>query len=104
LARQETPHLHRDALIKAMRDMGLDGKQTPHGLRASFRTLGRERLGIAVDVLEAQLAHAKSGEVAAAYDRTRFDDQRRNDMQRWSDYLDTLRDGASVTAIHRKRA
>lgn len=103
LARQSTPHLHRDALSKALREMGLRGKQTPHGLRASLRTLARERLGVAADVLEAQLAHAKKGEVAAAYDRTRFDDERRKVMQQWADYIDTLRDGATVTPIRRKR-
>jgi len=101
LARQTTPHLHRDALSKALRDMGLRGKQTPHGLRASLRTLARERLGVAADVLEAQLAHAKRGEVQAAYDRTRFDDERRKVMQRWANYLDTLRDGADVVPIRR---
>lgn len=104
LARQSTPHLHRDALSKALRESGMRGKQTPHGLRASLRTLARERLDVAADVLEAQLAHAKKGEVAAAYDRTRFDDERRKVMQQWADYLDTLRDGASVTPIDRKRA
>lgn len=102
LARQSTPHLHRDALSKALRDMGLRGKQTPHGLRASLRTLARERLGVAADVLEAQLAHAKRGEVQAAYDRTRFDDERRKVMQQWANYLDTLRDGADVVPIRRK--
>lgn len=104
LARQKTPHLHRDAMSKAFREMGLRGKQTPHGLRASFRTLARERLGVAADVLEAQLAHAKKGEVQAAYDRTRFDAEREKVMQQWADYLDTLRDGASVTPIHRASA
>lgn len=99
LARQQTRHLHRDALSKALRDMGLGGKQTPHGLRASLRTLARERLGVATDVLEAQLAHAKKGEVAAAYDRTRFDDERRKVMQRWADYVDELRGARSATPI-----
>ena len=90
LARQRSPHLHRDALSKALRDMGLDGKQTPHGLRATLRTLARERLGIAADILEAQLAHAKRGEIAQAYDRTAFTDERRDIMQVWADYLDKL--------------
>jgi hypothetical protein len=55
-----------------------------------LRTAGRERLGIDSDILEAQLAHAKRGTVAQAYDRTRFDDARREAMQRWADYLDRL--------------
>ncbi|MEO5810514.1 MAG: integrase arm-type DNA-binding domain-containing protein [Rhodanobacter sp.] len=103
LARQKTPHLHRDALSKALREAGLRGKQTPHGLRASLRTLARERLGVLPDVLEAQLAHAKKGEVAGAYDRTRFDDERRNVMQQWADYLDDLRDETIVARARRPR-
>jgi integrase len=91
LARQQTEHLHRDALSNALRRMGLQGKHSPHGFRAMFRTIGRERLNIAVDVLEAQLAHAKRDEVQKAYDRTRFDDARREAMQKWADYLDKLR-------------
>ncbi|CZZ86635.1 phage-related integrase [Bordetella ansorpii] len=81
-------HVHRDALSKALRDMGFRGKHTPHGFRASLRTLARERLKVDVDVLEAQLAHAKKDDVQAAYDRTQFLDERKAVMQMWADYLD----------------
>lgn len=90
LAQQHTPHLHRDTLSSALRDAGLRGKQTPHGLRATFRTLARERLGVSADVLEAQIAHAKKDEIQAAYDRTGFVAERHEVMQRWADYLDSL--------------
>lgn len=84
-------HLHRDALSKALRDMGFRGKQSAHGFRATFRTLARERLGAEVDVLEAQLAHAPRSEVQAAYARATFKAQRREVLQQWADYLDQLR-------------
>lgn len=90
-ARQNTPHLHRDALSKALRDMGFQGEHTTHGFRASLRTLGRERLGIDVDVLEAQLAHAPKDEVEAAYARVKFREKRKEVMQSWADYLDELK-------------
>ncbi|MFC5581016.1 tyrosine-type recombinase/integrase [Rhodanobacter terrae] len=90
-AKQTTPHLHRDALSKALRDMGFQGKHATHGFRGTLRTMARERLGVDIDVLEAQLAHAKRGEVQKAYDRTTFDDQRREVMQTWADYLDQHR-------------
>lgn len=90
-ARQKTPHLHRDALSKALRDMGFQGKHATHGFRGTLRTMARERLNVDMDVLEAQLAHAKRGDVAKAYDRTTFDDERRRVMQAWADYLDVLR-------------
>jgi hypothetical protein len=44
-----------------------------------------------VDVLEAQLAHAPKDEIQAAYARVKFRDKRRQVMQEWADYLDTLR-------------
>jgi len=89
-ARQKTPHLHRDALSKSLRSLGFQGRHATHGFRASLRTIGRERLNIDLDVLEAQLAHAKKGEVAKAYDRTQHLDARRRDMQAWADFLDAL--------------
>ena len=102
LARQRTPHLHRDALSAALRRMGLGGTHATHGFRAMFRTVARERLGIAADVLEAQLAHAKKGEVQKAYDRTAFLAERHTAMQAWANFLDSLRAGANVVPIKRK--
>ena len=91
LARQQTPHLHRDALSNALRRMGLQGVHATHGFRGMFRTVARERLRIDADVLEAQLAHAKRDQVQKAYDRTSFVRERAVAMQRWADYLDKLR-------------
>jgi integrase len=96
LARQATPHLHRDALSAALRRMGFQGRHATHGFRGMLRTVARERLGIDPDILEAQLAHAKKGEVQKAYDRTTFGESRRTAMQAWADYLDTLKSGTVV--------
>jgi len=52
--------------------------------------------GISADVIEAQLAHSKSGPLGAAYDRAEFMEQRRRMMTEWADYLDKLRIGADV--------
>jgi integrase len=97
--RQNSMHLNRDSLSKALREMGFQGEHTTHGFRASLRTLGRERLGIDVDVLEAQLAHAPKDEVEAAYARVKFREKRREVMQGWADYLDGLRVGGKVVAF-----
>ena len=65
-------------LSAALRRLGYSGDEmTPHGFRAMARTLIVERLpGISSDVIEAQLAHGKSGPLGAAYDRAEFMDQR----------------------------
>lgn len=92
LARQGGSHLHRDALSRALRIMGFQGRHATHGFRGMLRTVARERLGIDPDILEAQLAHAKKGDVQKAYDRTTFGDARRNAMQAWADYIDQLKE------------
>lgn len=104
LARQKLPHLNRDTLSAALRDMGLQGIHATHGFRAMLRTMARERLSVDVDVLEAQLAHAKKGDVAKAYDRTQLLEQRREVMQEWADYLDRVREGkANVVPFQKKQ-
>lgn len=100
-AQQRTPHVNRDSLSAALRRMGFRGKHSTHGFRGTLRTIGRERLGFDVDVLEAQLAHAKKGDVQKAYDRTTFDEPRREAMQKWADYLDALKSEAKVIPMTR---
>ena len=82
----------------ALRRLGYSGDEaTAHGFRAMARTLIVERLpGIDPEVVEAQLAHGKSGPLGAAYDRAQYMEQRRKMMRAWADYLDTLRNGAQV--------
>jgi integrase len=89
----------------ALRRMGYDREtMTAHGFRAMARTLAAERLGIAPDVIEAQLAHAVGDSLGRAYNRTTFIDQRRDLMCRWADYLDRLRDGAQVVPMPARAA
>jgi integrase len=85
----------------ALRRMGYANEEmTAHGFRAMARTLIVERLpGIAPDVIEAQLAHGKSGPLGTAYDRAEFMEQRRQMMVTWANYLDQLRRGAQVVPI-----
>ena len=104
LYRQKTPHLHREALSNALRTMGFQGKHATHGFRSTFRTMARERLGIAADVLEAQLAHVKKDAIQQAYDRAAFVAERKEVMQAWADYLDHLRESRKVIPMRTKRA
>ena len=84
----------------ALRRMGYaNGDMTAHGFRAMARTMSAERLGIAPEVIEAQLAHAVGDALGRAYNRTTFINQRRDMLAKWADYLDRLRDGARVLAL-----
>jgi integrase len=92
--------LSENTVNLALRRMGFDGKQmVAHGFRATARTMLVERLGVDPEVVEAQLAHGKSGPLGAAYDRAEFMEQRREAMQKWANYLDRLRKGGKVMPI-----
>lgn len=89
----------------ALRRMGFDSETaTAHGFRAMARTMAAERLGIAPEVIEAQLAHAVGDALGRAYNRTQFAEQRRELMTKWADYLDRLRKGADVVALPSRAA
>lgn len=68
--------------------MGYRGRMTGHGFRALAMTTIKERLGYRHEVIDRQLAHSHRNSVDAAYDRSKFLDDRRKMMQDWGDYLD----------------
>lgn len=87
-----------NAALKRM-DFGTDD-HVPHGFRAMARTMIAERMvGIPEAMVEAQMAHGKTGPLGSAYDRAEYMEQRRAMMQTWADYLDTLRTGAQVIPL-----
>ncbi|MEZ5630823.1 MAG: integrase arm-type DNA-binding domain-containing protein [Burkholderiaceae bacterium] len=92
--------MSNNTINAAMRRMGFAvGDMTAHGFRAMARTLLGEQLDTDPEVIEAQLAHGKSGALGAAYDRTSYLKQRRDMMNTWANYLDKLRRGADVIQL-----
>lgn len=90
-ARGRSRCLSENGVRTALRDMGYGNETvTPHGFRATARTLLDEVLGYRVDWIEAQLAHAVKDPTGRAYNRTQFLTQRIEMMQSWADYLDKL--------------
>lgn len=82
-------------LLNALRRMGYArGKMTIHGFRATASTLLNAQ-GFRWDVVEAQLAHAERNAIRAAYNHADYMEERRDMMQKWADYLDSLRDSVS---------
>lgn len=90
------------AINASLKRMGYDTKTeiTGHGFRAMARTILHERLGMDPHVIEHQLAHKVPDALGAAYNRTKFIDQRTLMMQQWADYLDELKAGAKVIHIN----
>lgn len=99
-ARGATRPLSENAVRVALRTLGYTNEQmTPHGFRAMARTILDEVLGYRVDWIEHQLAHAVKDANGRAYNRTSHLDGRREMMQGWADYLDSLRAVASASNV-----
>ncbi|MDR1871368.1 MAG: tyrosine-type recombinase/integrase [Deltaproteobacteria bacterium] len=67
----------------------------PHGFRAMASTILNEQ-GYSPDWIEAQLAHVLGG-IRAVYNHAQYLPERRQMMQDWADYLDTIKAGKSPT-------
>lgn len=82
-----------NATLKAALDrMGFKGQMTAHGFRALARTILAEQLNYPEHIIEQQLAHVVKDANGRAYNRTKFLEQRREMLQSWADYLDSMRD------------
>ncbi|NMN05894.1 MULTISPECIES: integrase arm-type DNA-binding domain-containing protein [unclassified Novosphingobium] len=95
--RSATRPMSDNTINAALRRMGYGKHEmTAHGFRAMAATLLNE-MGIwNADAIERQLAHVEANAVRRAYTRGQYWDERVRMMQHWSDYLDSLRDGAKV--------
>jgi integrase len=79
------------ALQRAIHLMGFEkGEMCPHGFRSMASTLLNE-LGFNADWIERQLAHVPHEQVRGIYNRAEYLPERRKMLQKWCDYLDTLR-------------
>ena len=94
------------AVNAALRRLGYDTRTeiTGHGFRAMARTILHQELNFAPELIEHQLAHRVPDSLGAAYNRTKFIEQRREMMQSWSDYLERLKAGAQVFGIRGAKA
>lgn len=89
--RDRTRPMSENTVNAALRRLGYEKTEmTGHGFRAMASTLLNEQRWHR-DAIERQLAHGERNAVRAAYDHAEHMPQRREMMQKWADYLDTLR-------------
>lgn len=89
--------MSENAVNQGLRKLGYTTDQmTAHGFRAMAATLLNETGEWNPDAIERQLAHVDTNQVRRAYARGEYWDERVAMMQRWSDYLDELRDGGKI--------
>ena len=90
LAKGDRP-LCENAIVAALRRMGFEkDEMTAHGFRSMASTVLNER-GWPADYIERQLAHVEGNSVRAAYNYAQHLDKRREMMQWYADYLDSLK-------------
>ncbi len=96
--------MSENTINAALRRLGYSGDEmTAHGFRAMASTLLNESGKWSVDAIERALAHKDKDEVRAAYNRGSFWQERVAMAEWWADHLDTLRNGAQIIPIDRKR-
>lgn len=78
-------------LLAGLRRLGYAKEQmTVHGFRSLASTLLNEQ-GFNKDWIERQLAHGERNSVRASYNYAEYLPERRKMMQKWADFLDSLR-------------
>lgn len=96
--------MSENTVNQAIRRLGYDKTQmTAHGFRSMASTTLYE-MGYPSDLVERQLAHVVGNDVRRAYDRSESLPERKAMLQKYADYLDSLRVGAEVISIHKKKA
>ena len=97
--RKKEPYHQRQQVNKVLNsELMNDGKSykdihTPHGFRASAKTMLMERLRYDELITELALGHRMLNQYGRAYSRMDLLDQKANMMTEWANYLDQLRAG-----------
>jgi len=89
--RTEDRAMSENTVNAALRRLGYEKEEmTGHGFRSMASTLLHEQ-GWPHDAIERQLAHSERNKISAAYNYAELLPKRREMMQSWADYLDTLK-------------
>lgn len=95
--RDLSKRISENTLNGALRRMGYADQLTGHGMRATISTALNE-IGYPKVWVDAQLSHADSGKVSAAYNHAEYVEQRRTMMQDWANRLDLWGQGKPKAA------
>lgn len=104
--RRAAPYHHQQQVNKVLNSSLMNGGQgykdihTPHGFRASAKTMLMERLGYDELITELALGHAMLNKYGKAYNRMTAIDDRTRMMTDWANYLDDIKTGKFDNVIH----
>lgn len=95
--RRDVP-MSENTVNAAIKRIGYGGRQTGHGFRHLVSTALNER-GFNRDWIERQLSHGDEDSIRATYNGAQYLAQRREMMQTWADYVDSLREHPKVVSL-----
>ena len=104
--RKKAPYHHMQEVNKVLNsELMNDGKgykhiHSPHGFRASAKTMLMERLGYDELITELALGHAMLNKYGKAYNRMTAIEDRTRMMTKWANYLDDIKAGKFDNVIH----
>jgi integrase len=94
--------MSENTITGALRRLGYSGDEmTAHGFRSMASTRLNEAYLFHPDAIERQLAHGDRDSVRAAYNRAQYLPERVKMLQWWADYLDGLKNGATVIPLRK---
>jgi integrase len=91
LGKSET--LSENTLNNAFKRLGFGEEIVSHGTRSMFSTLAYESGKFRGEVIEALQAHKDNNAVRRAYNRANYDDEKREVMTWWSEFLEGVKNG-----------
>ena len=84
---------------RALEHMGYaSGLWTGHDFRATASTQLHE-MGCRPEVIERQLAHVEGNKTKAAYNHAEYLTERREMMQAWADWIDSIPEGCAGSTL-----
>jgi integrase len=104
--RKAQKHTHKQEINKILNSPAMNDGQgykdihSPHGFRASAKTMLMERLGYDELITELQLGHRMMNSYGRAYSRMDMLEQRRAMLTDWANYLDQLKAGKVDNVIY----
>lgn len=104
--RKKAPYHHKQQVNKIMNsELMNDGQSykdihTPHGFRASAKTMLMERLGYDELITELALGHTMLNKYGKAYNRMQAIPERTRMMTEWANHIDNIKAGKFDNVIH----
>jgi integrase len=81
--------ISENSVLGVIRRIGYEGRASGHGFRHQMSTILNEH-GFDPDLIERQLAHVDRNKIRGIYNHAQYLDKRREMMQWYADYLDSL--------------